>query len=75
MVAGDFALKPKQHQQQQQKQKKNKNKNKTKIKKHQTKPNKTKKHISQSSFFHISSETKCFFFLIWPKLTLFSSTE
>ena len=60
MVAGDFALKPKQQQQKQTNKKKNKNKNKTK----QKTPNqaiKTKKHISQSSFFHISSETKCFF--------------
>ena len=60
MVAGDFALKPKQQQQKQT----NKKKNKTKQNKN-TKPNKTKqkkKHISQSSFFHISSETKCFFF-------------
>ena len=60
MVAGDFALKPKQQQQQQ---KQTKTKNKTKQNKN-TKPNQTKQKntFHKAPFFHISSETKCFFF-------------
>ena len=46
-----------------------KTKTTTKTKQNKTKtPNQTKKHILQSSFFHISSETKCFFFFFFLNL-------
>ena len=56
MVAGDFALKTKNKN----KTKQNKKKKQHSQQNHQTKPNK-KTHLTKP-FFHISSETKYFFF-------------